>query len=86
MPAHQSPVLVGRRSQARWSHPTNLSLTLFVKWTMWGMFALGKDAAVGNLSLCIEELAAKQVATYSLGDIRLRAYEGVKRIAACEAV
>ncbi len=52
----------------------------------WEMFALGKDAAVGNLSLCIEGLAAKQVATYSLGDIRLRAYEGVKRIAACEAV
>ena len=25
-PAHRSPVLVGRRSQARWSHPTNLGL------------------------------------------------------------
>ena len=31
--AHQSPVLVGRHRRARWSHPTNLSLTLFVKWT-----------------------------------------------------
>ena len=45
----------------------------------WEMFALGKDTAVGNLSVCIERLAANRPKPYSLGDIRLRAYEGAKR-------
>jgi hypothetical protein len=52
----------------------------------WEMFALGKDTAAGNLSVCIELLAAKHAKPYSLGDIRLRAYEGAKRIAVCEMV
>ena len=52
----------------------------------WEMFALGKDTAAGNLSICIEQLAAKHPKPYSLGDIRLRAYEGAKRIATCELV
>jgi predicted RNase H-like HicB family nuclease len=52
----------------------------------WEMFALGKDTAVGNLSVCIEHLASKRAQPYSLGEIRLRAYEGAKRIAACELV
>ena len=52
----------------------------------WEMFALGKDTAVGNLSICVEELAATQLAPYSLGDIRLREYQGIERIATCETV
>ncbi|MEI8375933.1 MAG: hypothetical protein WCJ35_24175 [Planctomycetota bacterium] len=52
----------------------------------WEMFALGKDTAAGNLSICIEQLSAKHPKPYSLGDIRLRAYEGARRIAACELV
>ena len=52
----------------------------------WEMFALGKDTAAGNLSVCIEQLAGQDPKPYSLGDIRLRAYEGDKRNAACELV
>ena len=51
----------------------------------WEMFAFGKDTAAGNLA-SHEQLAAKHRKPYSLGDIRLRAYEGAKRIAACELV
>jgi predicted RNase H-like HicB family nuclease len=52
----------------------------------WEMFALGKDTAAGNLSVCIEQLAAKHPRPYSLGDIRLRAYEGAKRSTVCQLV
>ncbi len=52
----------------------------------WEMFALGKDTAVGNLSVCVDQLAAKHAKPYSLGDVRLRVYEGAKQSAACELV
>lgn len=52
----------------------------------WEMFALGKDTAVGNLSVCVDQLAAKHAKPYSLGNVRLRVYEGAKQSAACELV